>query len=82
MILEVMENFFRVSGLALNKGKTQLLVAGSEDWPVGIMIRGITVVDKVCVLVVDIDRKIERLNGNWEKVLEKMHNAYFGEILG
>jgi hypothetical protein len=45
IILNVMEEFHRMSGLALNKGKTQLLVAGCDDWPVGIMILGVTVVD-------------------------------------
>ncbi len=72
IIIEVMGNFHRMSRLGLNKGKTQLLVAGSGDWPVGINIHGITVVDKVCVLGVEIDRKLTRLNENWDKVLEKM----------
>jgi hypothetical protein len=72
IILGVMEDFYRMSGLALNKGKTQLMVAGCEDWQIGINIHGITVVDKVCVLGVEIDRKLSRLNENWEKVIEKM----------
>jgi exonuclease III len=72
IVIEVMGNFHRMSGLGLNKGKTQLLVAGSDDWPVGINIHGITVVDKVCVLGVEIDGKLTRLNENWDKVLEKM----------
>jgi hypothetical protein len=72
IILGVMEDFYRMSGLALNKGKTQLMVAGCEDWQIGINVHGITVVDKVCVLGVEIDRKLSRLNENWEKVIEKM----------
>jgi exonuclease III len=72
IILRVLENFYRMSGLALNKGKTQLLVAGSEDWPTGINVQGITVVDKVCVLGVEIDRRLVRLNENWDNVIEKM----------
>ncbi len=72
IILGVMEEFYRMSGLALNKGKTQLMVAGCEEWQIGINIHGITVVDKVCVLGVEIDRKLSRLNENWEKVIEKM----------
>jgi hypothetical protein len=49
---------------------------------VGIMIMGITVVDKVCVLGVEIDRKIGRLDGNWENVLEKMrrHCIFWGNF--
>ncbi len=58
-----------MSELALNKGKTQLSVAGCDDWPVGIMILGITIVDKVCVLGVEIDRKLDRINENWDNVL-------------
>jgi hypothetical protein len=58
--------------LALNKGKTQLMVAGCDDWQIGINVHGITVVDKVCVLGVEIDHKFNRLNENWDKVIKKM----------
>jgi hypothetical protein len=32
LICDVMEGYERCTGLGLNKGKTQLMVCGSENW--------------------------------------------------
>jgi hypothetical protein len=67
-----MEGYERCTGLGLNKGKTQLMVCGSENWAIGTKIFEITVVDSVSILGIKIDRKLERLNENWDNAIVKM----------
>jgi hypothetical protein len=73
-ILNVLKDFHRVTGLELNEDKTQLMVVGAERWIVGKIIHGITVVDAVKLLGVVIDRKLERLDNNWDRVIATMRN--------
>ena len=54
--------------------KTQLMVTGGEDVQVGSTIGEITKVDNISVLGIKIDRKLEKLNDNWDKVIGKMEN--------
>jgi hypothetical protein len=72
LICDVMEGYERCTGLGLNKGKTQLMVCGSENWAIGTKIFEITVVDSVSILGIKIDRKLERLNENWDNAIVKM----------
>jgi hypothetical protein len=65
LIIGILEGFEQVTGLSLNKGKTQLMVVGGEGWGVGSEIEGISVVDSITLLGITIDRRLERLNENW-----------------
>ncbi len=79
-ILTMLERFFRTTGLEINTEKTQLMIAGSEQWRVGLLIQGIRVVSNVKVLGIKIDRKLEKINDNWEDVITKMRRlaGYWG----
>ncbi len=79
-ILAMLEMFYRTTGLEINTEKTQLMIAGSEQWGVGLYIQGIRVVSNVKVLGIKIDRKLEKLNDNWEDVITKMRRlaGYWG----
>ena len=50
------------------------MVTGGEDVQVGSTIGEITIVDNISVLGIKIDRKLEKLNDNWDKVIGKMEN--------
>ena len=50
------------------------MITGGEDAQVGSKIGEITVVDSISVLGIKIDRKLEKLNDNWEKAAGKMEN--------
>ncbi len=54
-ILEVLDNFGKVSGLLINIDKTQLMVVGTDNWAVGDRVHEIEIVDKVNILGVQID---------------------------
>jgi hypothetical protein len=71
-IIQVLQEFEAVSGLAINIGKTQLMVVGNDDWVVGGRVHGIEIVEKVTILGIVIDRKLDNLNSNWEKSITKM----------
>ena len=73
-ILEIIKCFSRVSGLEINEKKTQLMVTGGEGAQVGSTIGEIIVVDNVSLLVIKIDRTLEKLSENWDRVLGKMEN--------
>ena len=80
-ILAVMENFKTISGLELNVKKTQLMVAGTEQYGVGDTVAGIEVVSSVKILGVKIDRKLEKLNENWyEKINRVRRLAQFWSL--
>jgi hypothetical protein len=71
-ILKMLKDFEMVSGLEINIGKTQLMVAGCDKWRAGMKVMGIEIVDKVTILGVTIDRKLEALDTNWDKAIVKM----------
>ena len=73
-ILEIIRAFSRVSGLEINEKKTQLMITGGEGAQVGSTIGEITVVDNDLLLGIKIDRTLEKLNDNWDKVIGKMEN--------
>ena len=50
------------------------MVTGSEVAQIGSKIGEITIVDSISVLGIKIDRKLEKLNENWERVVGKMEN--------
>jgi hypothetical protein len=56
------------------------MIAGSEQWRVGLYVQGIRVVSNVKVLGIKIDRKLEKINDNWEDVITKMRRlaGYWG----
>jgi hypothetical protein len=72
LILRILNNFTMVSGLEVNTDKTQLMIVGTENWPVGNQIGGITIVDKVKVLGVGIDRRLGQLDNNWHEAAIRM----------
>ena len=73
VIITILNNFENVSGLSINKNKTQLMTCGNDEIAVGSIIAEITVVKEVNVLGIIIDRRCENLNQNWEKVLAKIN---------
>jgi hypothetical protein len=73
-IIEVLENFGKISVLLIYIDKTQLMVVGTDNWATGERVQEIGIVDKVNILGVQIDQKLEHLGQNWEKMLGKMSN--------
>ena len=73
-ILEIIKSFARVSGLEINEKKTQLMITGGEGARVGSTIGEILVVDNVSLLGIKIDRTLEKLSENWDRVLGKIEN--------
>jgi hypothetical protein len=71
-ILTLLREFEQASGLMINIGKTQLMITGCDVWLTGARIHDIEVVDKVTILGITIDRKLEKLNENWDKAIGKM----------
>jgi hypothetical protein len=67
VIMNTMQDFYNISGLELNKSKTQLMITGSEEVQVGTVIKNIEVVDKVTLLGIQIDRRLAHIEENWEK---------------
>ena len=50
------------------------MITGGKDAQVGSTIGEITIVGNVSLLGIKIDRKLEKLNDNWDKVIGKMEN--------
>jgi hypothetical protein len=71
-ILNILGNFFAISGLSVNTDKTQLMVAGSDQWVEGDSVNGIKIVTSVNILGVTIDRKNENGRQNWDRVISKI----------
>ena len=63
-----------MSGLEINEKKTQLMITGGEGARVGSTIGEILVVDNVSLLGIKIDRTLEKLSENWDRVLGKIEN--------
>jgi len=72
LVKNVLEQFKLVSGLSLNVGKTQLMVAGCDEYVIGSKVHDIEVVEQVKILGIKIDRKLERLEQNWDEKIDKM----------
>ncbi len=68
----MLREFEAVSGLAINIGKTQLMVVGNEEWVVGSRVHVIEIVDKVTILGITIDRTLNDLDANWNRAITKM----------
>ena len=71
-IVAMMDEFKGVSGLELNKNKTQLMIVGSDRVPLGTKIIDIEVVDHVKILGIKIDRKLSNLDTNWDVAVGKI----------
>ena len=50
------------------------MITGGDGERIGDIIEGIKIVDSIEVLGVKIDRKLQKLDENWEKTLRKMTN--------
>jgi hypothetical protein len=72
VILELLKEFESVSGLAINIGKTQLMISGSEQWGIGTKIHDVVIVGEVMILGIKIDRKLDQLRDNWENAILRM----------
>jgi hypothetical protein len=55
LILEVLESFYRTTGLEVNTEKTQLMITGTNEWEAGRAINGIMVVEEVKILGIRIE---------------------------
>jgi hypothetical protein len=73
-ILATLDLFHLTSGLSVNLNKTQLMVCGTDRVRTNSIILGVTVVEKIKVLGVEIDRKVENLDNNWRKIIHKIQN--------
>ena len=73
-ILTILKEFEGVSGLKINVNKTQLMITGGDGEIIGDAIEGISVVNEINVLGIQIDRKLVNLDANWEKTILKMIN--------
>ena len=73
-ILATLDLFHLTSGLSVNLSKTQLMVSGSDRVQINSKIHGVTVVEKIKVLGIEIDRKVVNLDANWRKVVNKIQN--------
>jgi hypothetical protein len=71
-IVHVLNGFTEVTGLEINKEKTQLMVVGSDEWGVDQKVHDIKLVSCISLLGVKIDRTLTHLDENWEKVVAKM----------
>ena len=54
--------------------KPQLIVTGGDGAQIGSKIGEITIVDSIAVLGIKKNRKLEKFDENWEKVVGKMEN--------
>ncbi len=71
-IIKMLNDFATVTGLEINKEKTQLMVTGSDEWMVGQRICDIIIVGEITLLGIKIDRKLLKLDDNWASVITKM----------
>jgi hypothetical protein len=70
-ILSILDNFSKLSGLAINREKTHIMVSG-RDWEGGDSIEGIVVKKECRLLGVVIDAKVKNLQNNWETCTKKI----------
>jgi hypothetical protein len=70
-IFVILDEFGSISGLVINKAKTNLMISGKE-WEGGESALGIKIVASCKLLGVKIDSKIKKLDENWAEVLRKV----------
>jgi len=66
-----MQNFEITTGLGMNKAKTSLMITNRDGQQQVGEVHGITLVEEVVVLGILIDKKLEKVNKNWEKAIIK-----------
>jgi hypothetical protein len=71
VIIGILEEYERSSGLEINKKKTQLMVTGVDTYDEGERLQGIEIVGRVNILGITIDRKLNELDENWERGISK-----------
>jgi hypothetical protein len=72
VILNILTEFEALSGLSINKNKTQLMACGTERYAEGEELLGIKIVKEINVLGLIIDKELRQLDQNWEKVIAKV----------
>jgi len=70
-ILDILDGFSVLSGLAINREKTHIMISGRE-WEGGDTIEGISVKKECRLLGVILDNKLENLQCNWEMRINKI----------
>ncbi len=70
-VLSILDDFSKLSGLAINRDKTHIMVCG-RNWEGGDTIEGITVKKECRLLGVILDNKLENLQCNWENRISKI----------
>jgi hypothetical protein len=70
-ILSILDKFSKLSGLAINREKTHIMVSGRE-WEGGDNIEGIAIKKECRLLGVMIDAKVKNLQNNWETFIKKI----------
>jgi hypothetical protein len=70
-ILDILDGFSVLSGLAINREKTHIMISG-RDWEGGDTIEGISVKKECRLLGVILDNKLENLQCNWEMRINKI----------
>ena len=79
-ILDILDHFKRISGLTINKSKTQICAFGHVDNPTIFKLADntrIEFVKKFKLLGIDFDYKLEHMQDNYVKQLEKMRKEIF-----
>ncbi len=71
MIFVILKEFGEISGLVINKTKTNLLISGRE-WEGADTVLGIKIVESCKLLGVKIDHKAKKLDENWAEVSRKI----------
>jgi len=70
-ILEILENFGKLSGLYINREKTHIMITGKE-WEGGEDIEGITIKRECKLLGLMLDYKLENIGKNWDNCVQKI----------
>ncbi len=70
-LLDILDGFSVLSGLAINREKTHIMISGRE-WEGGDTIEGIAVKKECRLLGVILDNKLENLQCNWEMRINKI----------
>ena len=74
-LLGILEDFKQLSGLEINRSKTNVMILGCEPTETLIDIintNGLNYSEKIRHLGLDIDRKLECLQNNWTKKIQKV----------
>jgi hypothetical protein len=68
-ILEILDDFGKISGLQINREKTHIMVTGKE-WEGMDNIEGIAIQKECRLLGIVLDHKVQKLDKNWDKVIK------------